>query len=126
MATATNVMSGIVLGWLVATTIGCGGAMAVRGSRGAQESIAVVRHGDYSGEIALTGEVIASHYAAEDAMIAHCGGRARFVDATEAQRVAVADPSEPGKADDAAAALPPSVERVYYVCVTREREAHAH
>jgi len=122
MTTMTRMgMLGLALMALTAT--GCGAAASVRAGRGARTSIAVVRQGGYSGEIALTGEVIASHYAAEDAMIAHCAGRVRFVDAEDAQRLAVADPSEPGKADDGAASLPSSVERVFYVCVTRERIA---
>ena len=111
---------------IAATSTGCGAAsLAATRADVTRAPIAVVRQGTYSGELALTGSVIASHYAAEDAMIAHCGGRVRFVAQAEASRLAVADPSEPGKADDASAALSPAIERVYYVCVTREHATHA-
>ncbi len=81
--------------------------------------ITVVRRGDYSGEIALFGGASA-HYAAEDAMLAHCAGRVRFVEADESAALAVRDPGETGKPRDV---VDPRVERVFYVCVTRERRA---
>jgi hypothetical protein len=102
----------------LALVTGCGGAQL----RASRSSIAIVRQGDYSGELALVGTTMSSHYAAEDAMIAHCGGRVRFASADEAARLAVADPGEASKADDTTL-LSPSVERVFYVCVTREAAA---
>ena len=124
MTTTKLGLLGLLL--ITATSTGCGAAsLAATRADVMHSPIAVVRQGTYSGELALTGSVIASHYAAEDAMIAHCGGRVRFVAQADASRLAVADPSEPGKANDAAAALSPAIERVYYVCVTREHAVHA-
>lgn len=113
MALATVVMA--------STTVGCGSAATMAAGAHHGSEIAVVRQGAYSGEIAMMGDAIASHYAAEDAMLAHCHGRVRFVDADEAQHLAVRDPSDAAKADDVA--VPSSAERVYYVCVSGERRA---
>jgi hypothetical protein len=112
------VLATVVLG---TTTVGCGSAATMSAGVRHGSEIAVVRQGAYSGEIAMVGDAIASHYAAEDAMVAHCHGRVRFVDADEAQHLAVRDPSDAAKADDVT--VPSSAERVYYVCVTGEQRA---
>jgi hypothetical protein len=86
------------------------------------QPITVVRRGAYSGEIALLGGSSA-HYAAEDAMLAHCAGRVRSVASEEAAALAVRDPGETGKPRDVVSA---EIERVFYACVTRERRALGH
>lgn len=102
MKTTMVVLSLCLLGM---TTVGCGAGAA-----------SIVRRGAYSGELALSGTVIDSHYAAEAAMLEHCDGRARIVDATEGGELSVSDASDgAAKADDASI----SGERVHYVCVTR-------
>ena len=84
--------------------VGCGGAAWQ------------VRRGAWSGELALHGSITEAQYSAEDAMIAHCGGRARLVYGAEAEHVAIAD----------ALTVPPREvtvdhggRRLHYVCVSR-------
>lgn len=115
MATQTSALSLAVV--IALAAIGCGGRFQAYGG-GALARVSIVRRGDMSGELALSGP-IAAHYAAEDAMLAHCAGRVRFVSAEESQALAIVDPSDPTKTDDEAS-IDPSAERVYYVCVTRE------
>lgn len=122
MNRTTQILGGLALMTLLTTTVGCGAGVQRMGTATRTSSaIAVVRQGEYTGELALTGAPIASHYEAEDAIIAHCGGRARIVSADEAQRLEVSDPGDTAKARDASVAL--DAERLYYVCVTRERAA---
>lgn len=91
---------------------GCGAALAPRAS-----SVVVVRRGAGWGELALHDPgSLETHYAMEDAMLAHCTGRARRIAREEADALAVSDPSDPAKTDPTAA--PRSLERTYYVCVT--------
>ena len=87
------------------TTVGCGAGSA-----------SFVRRGAYSGELALTGPVVGSHYAAEQAMLDHCQGRVRIVDGTAGAELAVSDASVDQAKTDAA---PSDGERVHYVCVSR-------
>ncbi len=101
------------------TTVGCGSGAA-----------SVVRRGAYSGELALTGTIVESHYAAEVAMLDHCHGRARIVDRTQGAELAVRDAAGgAAKADDAGldgagldGAGLDGAERLQYVCVSRAPE----
>lgn len=117
----TKTLLQLVLASAIAlTTIGCGASMGLdRAPEPGQ--VRVVRRGDVSGELALR-PTFAAHYAAEDAMLAHCGGRVRFVSAAEAAELAIVDPSDPTKVDDLVM-IDPHAERLYYVCVTRAERA---
>jgi hypothetical protein len=74
-----------------------------------------VRRGAWSGELVLHGPVVDAHLAAQDQMLAHCGGRFRIVEGAQAERVALADTS--------AGAHEVRVDRshrsIHYVCVSR-------
>jgi hypothetical protein len=87
------------------TTVGCGAG-----------AVSVVRRGSYSGELALRGAVVDSHYAAEEAILDHCQGRARIVSGTEGAELAVRDADRDRAKPRADVA--PEVERVHYVCVS--------
>lgn len=107
-ANITRTCTLALLAFLASSLVGCGGAAWQ------------VRRGAWSGEIALHGSLTDAHYAAEDTILAHCGGRARIVQGAEAERVAIAD----------AASVPPrevSVDhggrRMHYVCVGRAPSA---
>lgn len=92
---------------LSATLVGCGGGATV------------MRRGAWSGELALHGSITDAQYAAEDEVIAHCQGRARFVYGAEAERVALAD----GEAAPREITSAREERTVRYVCVSRAPEA---
>jgi hypothetical protein len=103
----TNIIGKSVLGaslLLAASALGCGG------------SAWQMRRGGWSGELALRGPMVDAEYAAQQSILAHCGGRARIVHGAEAERAALAD---------AASVAPHEVSidrtgrRVHYVCVSR-------
>jgi len=97
-----------VLGTMVA--LGVIGTLAVGcGARGASPITVVQRHST-GGEIALHGTIVAARHAAEDEMLAHCGGRARILTVQPATVATVAYQGE---------APPTDAERLHYVCVTR-------
>jgi hypothetical protein len=93
---------------LSAALVGCGGGATV------------MRRGAWSGELALHGSITDAQYAAEDEVMAHCQGRARFVYGAEAERVAIAD----GETSPSAVRATPDDRMVRYVCVSRAPEAY--
>lgn len=92
----------MALGVIGTVSVGCG-------ARGASP-ITVVQRYSTGGEIALHGTVVAARHAAEDEMLAHCGGRAQILKVQRGPIALVADHGE---------APPIDAERLHYVCVTR-------
>lgn len=90
-------------------------AVAAMGSIGCGGAAHVVRRGAYSGELALTGGLVARTDAAQMAMLEHCGGRARVVSGEEALALASTDP---GIAKTAGDLVQVDGEHLHYVCVT--------
>jgi hypothetical protein len=88
-------------------------AMVASGCNGAAWQM---RRGAWSGELALHGPMVDAEYAAQDAMAAHCGGRARIVEGAEAERVALADSASVPAHE---VTVDRSGRRVHYVCVSR-------
>ena len=74
-----------------------------------------VRRGAWSGELALHGPVVDAHLAAQDQMLAHCGGRFRIVEGAQAERVALADTSSGVHQ----VRVDRSRRSIHYVCVSR-------
>ena len=106
-------------GWMVAAALG---VSALSGCAGASRApITVVRQHDQGGEIALHGPVVASHHAAEDAMLAHCQGRVRVVAVVRGDEGVGAVQS----AKLETIAVPEGAEHVHYVCVSRASRAFA-
>lgn len=68
----------------------------------------VVRRGEWSGELALSGSPAEAWYAAEDRMLEHCGGRSRVLATGEAARLREEDASEVRSAEG---------ELMVYTCV---------
>ncbi len=95
--------------------VGCAGTPS-------RPHITVVRQHDQGGEIALHGPLVASHHAAEDAMIAHCQGRAEIVSVVRGEGPAMRS-AQHTKID--ALAIPSDAEHMHYVCVSRSRRALA-
>lgn len=105
--------------WMVAVALGLG---ALSGCAGASRPhITVVRQHEQGGEIALHGPIVASHHAAEDAMVEHCQGRVRVV--------AVVRGAEDGGSARSTklerTEVPQDAEHVHYVCVSRTSRALA-
>ena len=92
----------VALGVIGTVVVGCG-------ARGASPITVVQRHST-GGEIALHGSIVAARHAAEDEMLAHCGGRARVLTVERAPIASVAYQGD---------APPVGAERLHYVCVTR-------
>lgn len=63
-------------------------------SAGCAGTATTLRRGAWSGELALSGNVVEARYAAEDRMLEHCRGRARILGSDEALRVRREDASE--------------------------------
>ena len=104
---ATRMHEVIGGGWRMAAVLGLG---LVSGCASASRPpITVVRQHDQGGEIALHGPVVASHHAAEDAMVDHCQGRVRVVAVVRGDEGAGLDVHED----------------VHYVCVSRTSRALA-
>lgn len=108
MTTNTKALGFALFTLLASSLVGCGGAAWQ------------VRRGAWSGEIALHGSLTDAHYAAEDTMLAHCGGRARIVYGAEAERVAIADTSSVPPHE---VAVDHGGRRMHYVCVSRAPSA---
>jgi hypothetical protein len=89
------------------------------GSIGCGSSVHSMRRGDWSGELALRGPIVDAEYAAQDAMLEHCGGRARVVVGAEAERAALADRVAPARE----VWLDRTGRHVHYVCVSRAPSA---
>jgi hypothetical protein len=107
-AAMTNTIGKLVWGTLsfvlALSTIGCGSAAWQ------------LRRGQWSGELALRGSLVEAEYAAQDTILAHCGGRARIVVGAEAERAALADATSlPAHA----VSLDRTGRRVHYICITR-------
>lgn len=75
-----------------------------------------MRRGAWSGELALHGPIVDAQHAAEDAMLTHCGGRARVVVGAEAERVMFADGATSPPRE---VTVDPTGRHVHYVCVSR-------
>lgn len=105
--------------WMMAAVLGLG---LVSGCAGASRPhITVVRQHDQGGEIALHGPIVASHHAAEDAMVDHCQGRVRVVAVVRGDEGAGATRSTKLDGPD----VPEDAEHVHYVCVSRTSRALA-
>lgn len=98
------------------------GLVGCAGTTSARPHITVVRQHDQGGEIALHGPLVASHHAAEDAMIAHCQGRAEIVSVVRGDAPSIRS-AQHTKID--ALAIPSDAEHMHYVCVSRSRRALA-
>jgi hypothetical protein len=117
MTTRTNKMMGGE--WMVAAVLGLS---ALSGCAGASRPpITVVRQHDQGGEIALHGPIVASHHAAEDAMVEHCQGRVRVVAVVRGEEGSGAVRSTKLESVD----VPQDAEHVHYVCVSRTARALA-
>ena len=100
--TTTKVILGAVAMLLANTLVGCGaGALQVR-------------RGAWSGELALHGDVTTAEYAAQRAMLDHCGGRSRILSRREAEQVALVDGGSVARE-----LAPDGGHRVHYLCVSR-------
>lgn len=99
--------------WRMAAVLGLGLVSACAGA--SRPLITVVRRHDQGGEIALQGPIVASHHAAEDAMVDHCQGRARVVAVVRGDEGAGATRSTAREVPD----VREDAEHVHYVCVSR-------
>lgn len=98
------------------------GLAALSGCAGAARApITVVRQHAQGGEIALHGPVVASHHAAEDAMVEHCGGRVRVVAVVRGTESSGASAHTKLETLE----VPRDAEHVHYVCVSRTSRALA-
>ena len=102
MTSTTKMALGGLVAMLASVAMGCG-AGAVH-----------LRRGSWSGELALHGDLTSSEYAAQRAMLDHCGGRSRVLSPEEAERVALADGGAAHEVTRDA-----SGRRVHYVCTSR-------
>ncbi len=100
---------------MLVLAVGLSGAVGCAGS--GAPPIHIVRQHATGGEIALTGPTVAAHDAAEDAMVAHCQGRARILSITPGAD----DARGAGQAKVDGDAVDPRAERFHYECVSRAR-----
>ena len=105
MTRTKKLVVGALMLVLASTTVGCG----VLGTAHH------VRRGAWSGELAVRGDVTGREYAAQRAMLDHCGGRSRVLSSEEAVRAALAD----GRDESQVLSTPVPGYRVHYVCTSR-------